>query len=52
MGMWQEEDLASTQCAAEWAQKFAFLLIFLELQEKEDGMESIISEMMQETRQS
>jgi hypothetical protein len=44
--------LAAAQCAAEWVQKFALILTFLTLQEKEAEKESMISNITDEMRQS
>jgi hypothetical protein len=40
--MLPKKDLVVTQCATEWAQKFAILLTLLALQEKDAGSESMI----------
>jgi hypothetical protein len=47
-----EKDLAATQCATEWEQKFAFLLTFLTLQEIDAGIKLMISYIIGEMRQS
>jgi hypothetical protein len=46
--MLPEFDLAAAQCAIEWAQKFALLLIFLPSQKEVEGIESKESKMTDE----
>jgi hypothetical protein len=52
MGMLPDENLVAAQCATEWAQKFALLLTFRALQEEEVRIESSVSNIMGEIRQS
>jgi hypothetical protein len=50
--MLPECDLTAAQRATEWAQKFAFLLIFLHFQKEAEGIESRVSKMIEQILQS